>query len=108
MRGLRRYWALTLKEMHQMRRAPKLVFQLTIPPTIMEGRRNKILRSKKATYAIYDNGEEILFDLEKDPHQLRNIAQSSEGADLLQQMRKALLLKTIEIRDPLPEQIRPY
>ncbi len=74
----------------------------------MEGRRNKILRSKKATYAIYDDGEEILFDLEKDPHQLRNIAQSDEGRELLQQMRKALLLKTIEIRDPLPEQIRPY
>ena len=74
----------------------------------MEGQRNKILRSKKATYAIYDNGEEILFDLESDPHQLRNIAQRPEGAKLLSEMRKALLLKTIEIRDPLPGKIRPY
>lgn len=74
----------------------------------MEGRKNKILRSKQATYAIYENGEEILFDLEKDPHQLRNIAAAPEGAELLQRMRKALLLKTIEVQDPLPEQIRPY
>ena len=35
MRFLRRYWALTLKELHQLRRAPKLVFQLTVPPTVL-------------------------------------------------------------------------
>jgi len=35
MRFWKRYWALTLKELHQMRRAPKLVFQLTVPPTIL-------------------------------------------------------------------------
>ncbi len=76
--------------------------------TYMEGARNKILRSKQATYAIYGNGEEVLFDMRRDPHQLRNIAQDPEGAVLLQEMRKELLLKVIETRDPLPEQIRPY
>ena len=74
----------------------------------MQGMRNKIVRSNKATYSIYDNGEELLFDLENDPHQLRNVAQDSSAKDLLDQMRVRLLKKTIEARDPLPERIRPY
>jgi len=74
----------------------------------MEGLNNKILRSKKATYAIYSNGEEILFDLERDPHQLRNLSLDPSARDLLDEMRVALLRKTIEVVDPLPERIRPY
>jgi arylsulfatase A-like enzyme len=74
----------------------------------MQGMRNKTLRSKQATYSIYENGEELLFDLAKDPHQLHNIAQTPEGRGLLDEMRKRLLLKTIETRDPLPVRIRPY
>lgn len=74
----------------------------------MQGVRNKTIRSKEAMYSIYENGEEILFDLTKDPHQLRNLSGEPSAAGLLAKMRKRLLLKTIEARDPLPEQIRPY
>ena len=74
----------------------------------MQGMRNKTIRSQKAMYSIYDNGEEILFDLENDPHQLHNLSGAPKAANLLGKMRKRLLLKTIEARDPLPERIRPY
>jgi len=74
----------------------------------MQGMKNKILRSKRATYAVYANGEELLFNLDRDPHQLRNIARSPAARPLLDEMRKLLLLKTIETRDPLPPRIRPY
>ena len=74
----------------------------------MQGRDNKIIRAKNAKYSIYKNGQEVLFDLEKDPGEYRNIAQLPEGDELLGQMRVKLLQKTIEARDPLPERIRPY
>ncbi len=74
----------------------------------MQGVKNKTLRSKRAMYSIYANGEELLFDLRKDPDQFHNIAQSPEGKPLLDEMRRKLLLKTIDARDPLPEKIRPY
>ena len=74
----------------------------------MQGMQNKTVRSKSAMYSIYRNGEELLFDLEKDPHQLRNIAQDASAKALLDQMRVTLLKKTIDARDPLPERIRPY
>ncbi len=74
----------------------------------MQGVNNKTLRSKRAMYSIYANGEELLFDLEKDPHQFRNIAERPEGKPLVDEMRRRLLLKTIKARDPLPERIRPY
>ncbi len=74
----------------------------------MHGMQNKIVRPKTATYSIYRNGEELLLDLQHDPHQLRNVAQDSSAKDLLDQMKVRLLKKTIEARDPLPERIRPY
>jgi len=74
----------------------------------MQGVRNKILRTKRATYAVYANGEELLFNLDEDPHQLRNVARAPEARPLLDEMRKRLLLKTIETQDPLPPKIRPY
>ena len=72
----------------------------------MQGLNNRIVRSREATYAIYANGEELLFDLARDPRQLRNIA-APESA-LRDKMRHRLLLKIMETRDPLPERIRPY
>ena len=74
----------------------------------MEGLGSKILRTEEATYAIYDNGEEILFDLKRDPHQLRNRSLDPGAKALLDRMRVAMLRKTIEVVDPLPERIRPY
>ncbi|MCB1021638.1 MAG: sulfatase-like hydrolase/transferase [Acidobacteria bacterium] len=74
----------------------------------MMGLNNKTLRSKEATYSVYSNGEEILFDLTRDPHQLKNLSLRPEGKPLLDKMRLALLRKTIEAQDPLPPRIRPY
>jgi hypothetical protein len=39
---------------------------------------------------------------------LRNLSLRPEGRKLLEKMRVALLRKTIETQDPLPERIRPY
>ncbi len=72
----------------------------------MQGLNNRIVRSREATYAIYANGEELLFDLRQDPRQLRNVAASATA--LRDKMRHRLLLKIMETRDPLPERIRPY
>ncbi len=72
----------------------------------MQGVNNRIARSREATYAIYANGEELLFDLTQDPRQLRNVA--STATALRDKMRHRLLLKIMETRDPLPERIRPY
>ena len=74
----------------------------------MQGRNNKIIRTKGAKYTIYQNGQEVLFNLDKDPYEYRNIAHLPEGKKLPDQMRVKLLRKTIESRDPLPERIRPY
>ena len=54
------------------------------------------------------NGEEVLFDLEKDPHEPRNIAGDAGAKPLLDRMRLRLLNKNIQAADPLPERIAPY
>ena len=74
----------------------------------MQGRNNKIIRTQQAKYTIYQNGQEVLFDLDKDPYEYHNIAHLPEGKELLDEMRVKLLRKTIDARDPLPERIRPY
>ncbi|MGH9666263.1 MAG: hypothetical protein ACRD9L_17690, partial [Bryobacteraceae bacterium] len=76
--------------------------------TFMEGRRNRIVRTTEALYADWKNGDECLFDLKKDPDQLRNIAQERVAKSLLDNMRTLMLRRTQEIVDPLPERIAPY
>lgn len=74
----------------------------------MQSKQNRIIRTQEAKYAIYENGEEVLFDLRADPHELRNVAQDPSQFELRDRMRVLLLRKMIAARDPLPEQIRPY
>lgn len=74
----------------------------------MQSTSNRILRTKAAKYAVYENGEEVLFDYATDPHELRNVAQEPAQAALRDRMRLLLLRKMIASRDPLPERIRPY
>lgn len=73
-----------------------------------QGLRNRILRTEKAKYCHWVNGDEVLFDLEKDPDELRNIAQDASARSLLDQMRVRMLRRTLEVQDPLPERIAPY
>lgn len=76
--------------------------------TFMEGRHNRIVRTPSALYAYWRNGDECLFDLTKDPNQLRNIAEERGAKTLLDHMRRLMLGRTLEIVDPLPERIAPY
>ncbi len=74
----------------------------------MQGRENRILRTREAKYAYWSSGDEILFDLEKDPDEFRNQAREPAARALLDRMRVAMLKKTLEIADPLPERVAPY
>ncbi|MEO7653704.1 MAG: sulfatase-like hydrolase/transferase, partial [Bryobacteraceae bacterium] len=75
---------------------------------IMQSTGNRILRTKSAKYCCWTDGQEVLFDLEKDPNELRNVAQEASAKPLLDQMRVRLLRRGIEIQDPLPEKVAPY
>ncbi|MGH9657773.1 MAG: sulfatase family protein [Bryobacteraceae bacterium] len=73
---------------------------------LMQSGNNRILRTRSAKYAYWSSGEEALFDLESDPHELRNVAGRNKA--LLDEMRVAMLRRTLEVVDPLPERIAPY
>ncbi len=74
----------------------------------MQGVNNRIIRTRRAKYCHWLNGDEVLFDLEKDPREFRNIAQDAAAKALLDEMRMRMLKKTLEAADPLPERIAPY
>jgi arylsulfatase len=76
--------------------------------TYMQSPNNRILRTRQALYCYWANGEEVLFDLERDPNELRNIAQNPEAKGLLDEMRMRIMCKAIAAADPLPERIAPY
>jgi hypothetical protein len=76
--------------------------------TFQQATNNRILRTKSAKYCLWQNGEEVLFDLAKDLHELRNVARAPDAKALLDEMRVRLLRKTIETADPLPERVAPY
>ncbi|MGH9722352.1 MAG: sulfatase family protein, partial [Bryobacteraceae bacterium] len=71
--------------------------------TYQQSLNNRILRTREAKYAYWTNGQEVLFDLAKDPNELRNVAQSPAARPLLDQMRVKMLRRTLEVIDPLPE-----
>ena len=74
----------------------------------MQALSNRMIRTRQAKYWIDQDGEEVLFDLSSDPHELKNVAQAPSHRELLDSMRVALLRRSIAARDPLPERIRPY
>ena len=63
--------------------------------TYMQTPNNRIIRGKKAKYCYWSNGEEVLFDLERDPNELRNVAQEPAAKSLLDDMRMRMLRKEI-------------
>ena len=75
---------------------------------LMQSPNNRILRTKAAKYCCWSSGEEALFDLGADPHELRNVAAEAGSKALLDQMRQRLLRRSIEVQDPLPERVAPY
>lgn len=74
----------------------------------MEGFSNVTLRTCEAMYSVWKDGQELLFDLDKDPNQFRNISQVSRGKPLLDEMRLRMLRRQMEIVDPLPERVAAY
>jgi len=46
--------------------------------------------SDRYSYSLFENGEEMLFDLKKDPQENQNVAAKPEYADSLKEMRKKL------------------
>jgi len=76
--------------------------------TYMQSVSNRIIRTKTAKYCYWVNGDEVLFDLEKDPHELRNVAQDPAARPLLDRMRLLMMRKTLQAVDPLPERVAPY
>lgn len=57
--------------------------------------------------AIPDHTWQILFDLEKDPGEFRNIAAEPAARSLKDEMRVALIRRSMEVLDPLPEIVTP-
>lgn len=74
----------------------------------MEGFNNQIIRTPEAIYSCWNNGQEMLFDLERDPNQFRNVASVARAKPLLDDMRLRLLRHRMEIVDPLPERVAAY
>jgi hypothetical protein len=74
----------------------------------MTGLSNRIVRTREAMYSYWKNGDEVLFDLERDPDQFRNVAQVSRAKPLLDEMRMRMLRHEIEVQDTLPERVAAY
>lgn len=52
------------------------------------------LRTEQYTYVRYETGETQLYDLAKDPHQLRNLAATADPALLLRLQARLLMMRT--------------
>ena len=74
----------------------------------MEGFTNQIIQTHEALYSCFKDGQEMLFDLQQDPHQFRNIAQVARAKPLLEEMRMRLLRLNMELVDPLPPLVAAY
>ncbi|MDF3129791.1 sulfatase-like hydrolase/transferase [Kiritimatiellaeota bacterium B1221] len=59
----------------------------------------KAVRTHEAWYARSRGGEEMLFDLREDPHQLTNVVEDPSYRDLWDQMRREMLAKIFEVED---------
>lgn len=57
-------------------------------------------RTKKYTYAVYKkDGKELLFDDQKDPYQMHNLAEQAEYKDVLTDLKEAMWKKMDGIND---------
>ena len=63
----------------------------------------KVVRTRAFKYCVSGAGEELLFDLWRDPHELTNVARSCEYQPALDDMRTELLKRwfTVETQYPL-------
>lgn len=63
----------------------------------------KTIRTHSYKYCVSNEGEELLFDLKSDPHELRNVSGQAEYQDILHQAREELIRRwfTVEKQYPL-------
>jgi len=69
---------------------------------LTEGEGAKSLRTAKYRYVSHADGRELLFDLEKDPHGYRNVANEPDYSQALAEMRHQMLQHLLQIERPIP------
>ncbi len=73
-----------------------------------DGYWQRVIRTDEAKYMCNTRGEEVLFDLEKDTDEFKNIANERSRQALLNEMRSKMRVRSMEVMDTLPERIDPY
>ncbi len=69
---------------------------------LTEGEGGKSLRTARYRYVSYADGQELLFDLEEDPHGYHNLANEPAHSQTLAEMRHQMLQHLIQIERPIP------
>ena len=69
---------------------------------LMEFHGWKNIRTKDYRYLCESDGKEALYDLRTDPMQYHNVVSDSEYQDVLQDMRKRMLVKMLNVEQPRP------
>ena len=72
------------------------------------GLRQSTIRTKTHKYYCNHRGEEILFDLEKDPNELENVVGRAEYAQVLSELRRAMIIRLQDSAYPNLEQSAEY
>ena len=68
----------------------------------------KTVRTTKAKYHKTSEGDEVLFDLERDPDEYVNVARDPSERGLLEEMRERMLLRVLQAEDDLPARTNLY
>ncbi|SHH60343.1 sulfatase family protein [Clostridium grantii] len=63
------------------------------------GYRSSVVRTKQYKYYIDNNGDEILYDMKKDPWELVNVVMENDYKQILLDMRKRLIKRLYEAAD---------
>ncbi|QDU70619.1 sulfatase-like hydrolase/transferase [Mucisphaera calidilacus] len=66
--------------------------------------RSKMIRGDRYKYVARLDGDEQLFDLENDPHEHHDLARSGDAEDILNTMRRRMMLKLMEAENNDPDQ----
>ena len=66
------------------------------------------VRTHEFRYLISAGGEELLFDLDKDPHELTNVAADANRREALHLMRRELIRRMFDAENPFPLRTGDY
>ena len=62
----------------------------------------KTVRTPEFKYCVCNSGEELLFDLQSDPHELTNVAENSQYLSVMAQMRQELWRRWFDVERQYP------